>query len=59
MSEPKPYGSILRRTFRPETTGLWVLSAEERHRARRRLRSRLAIASGLDRRLDALGYSRV
>jgi hypothetical protein len=57
MVEPEPCGPILRRTFGPETTGLRVLTpAEDRRRVRRRSRSRLAIASDLDRRLHALGY---
>ncbi len=58
MSEPTPTGPILRRTFGPETTRLRVLSVqEERRRARRRYRSRLAVAFDLDRRLAALGYA--
>jgi hypothetical protein len=54
MSEAKPFGPILRRTF-GETAGLRVLSGAEE---RRRTRSRLAIASDIDRRLWALGYLR-
>jgi hypothetical protein len=59
MTEREPYGPILRRTFRPSTTGLRVLSREEERRRerRRRLRSRYAIATDLDHRLRALGYS--
>jgi hypothetical protein len=54
---PPPAGTILRRTFGPQTTRLRVLTAEEeRRRARPRYRSRLAIALDLDRRLAALGY---
>ena len=59
MREPEPIGPVLRRTFEPETTGLRVLSAaEERRRARPKVRSRLAVAFDLDRRLAALGYLR-
>jgi hypothetical protein len=55
MSEPQPYGPILRRTFE---TKLHVVSTEEarRRRRRRRNRSRFAIATDLDRRLRALGH---
>lgn len=57
MTEPQPYGPVLRRTYGPTVTRLRVLStAEERRRARMRFRSRLAIAVDLDRRLAALGY---
>ena len=60
MSEPKPMGPILRRTFGPTSTGLRVLSiAEERRRARPRYPSRLAVRADLDRRLEALGYQSV
>lgn len=49
MSEPRPTGPILRRTFGPESTGLRILSrAEERQR---RLRTRYAIAVDLDREI--------
>jgi hypothetical protein len=50
-----PSGPILRRTFGPETTGLRILSRAEERR-RRRLRTRYAIATDLDRRIARLGY---
>ena len=57
MTEAKPFGPVLRRTFTPEQTGLRVLSAqEERRRARSRYRSRLATVFDLERRLRDLGY---
>ena len=43
MTEPKPNGPILRRSYGPETSKLHVLTPEEeRRRARPRYRSRLA-----------------
>ena len=57
MTEPKPIGPVLRRTFGPESTGLRVLSRTEERR-RRRLRTDYAILADLDRRLEALGYLR-
>ena len=45
---------ILRRTLGPDATGIRVLSRADE--ARRRLRTRYAIAVDLDRRLASLGY---
>jgi hypothetical protein len=57
MTEPKPFGPLLRRTWGPESSRLRVLSPEEeRWRARRP--SPYAKATDLDRRLRALGFGR-
>jgi hypothetical protein len=62
MTEPKPYGPVLRRTWSVESSRVRVLNPEEERRAarRRKLRSRYGIPTNadLDRRLRALGYAR-
>jgi hypothetical protein len=58
MTEPAPFGPILRRTWSAESSRLRVLTpAEERRRARCR-RTRYVMDTDLDRRLRALGYGR-
>jgi hypothetical protein len=57
MTEPRPFGPVLRRTWSAETSRLRVVPRSEERR-RRRLRTRLTIDVDLDRRLRALGYRR-
>jgi hypothetical protein len=56
VSEPKPYGPILRRVFVADLRVLPVDEERRRARRRRRVPSDFAIAHDLDRRLRALGY---
>jgi hypothetical protein len=56
MTEPKPFGPILRRTWGPESFRLRVLTPEEERRRGCRC-TRYAKATDLDRRLARLGYA--